>query len=235
MKSEMPFHGVTGTAAQGRAAAVPARPTPRTIEPRTRRRCWSCGTAPPTARSGTPPSRSPVTGGARPGSTRTHSSLHRHLVVTGAWWDLVDEIAATWSARCWPATGRPPPPVMRAWAMDDDLWVRRTAVLCQLRHRADTDIDLLRYGDRGQRRRHQLLAPQGDRLGPPRVRQDRSRLGAGRGRAAGGAPERAQPAGGAQVPLTRLRRSCGGRWPWRGRTRRRGCRGTRRARSRCRC
>ena len=32
---------------------------------------------------------------------------------------------------------------MRAWAVDDDLWVRRTAVLCQLNHRADTDADLL--------------------------------------------------------------------------------------------
>ncbi len=34
---------------------------------------------------------------------------------------------------------------MRAWATDDDLWLRRTAVLSQLRHKADTDTDLLRY------------------------------------------------------------------------------------------
>jgi 3-methyladenine DNA glycosylase AlkD len=33
--------------------------------------------------------------------------------------------------------------VMHAWAVDEDLWVRRTAVLCQLNHRADTDVDLL--------------------------------------------------------------------------------------------
>ena len=32
---------------------------------------------------------------------------------------------------------------MRAWAVDDDLWVRRTAVLAQLSHQADTDADLL--------------------------------------------------------------------------------------------
>jgi hypothetical protein len=32
-----------------------------------------------------------------------------------------------------------------------------------------------------------------------------------------------------------LRRSCGGRWPWRGRRRRGGCRHTRPGRSRCRC
>ena len=32
---------------------------------------------------------------------------------------------------------------MRAWARDDDLWVRRTAVLSQLRCKAETDTDLL--------------------------------------------------------------------------------------------
>ena len=33
---------------------------------------------------------------------------------------------------------------MRAWARDDDLWLRRTAVLCQVRHTTDTDPELLR-------------------------------------------------------------------------------------------
>ena len=34
-------------------------------------------------------------------------------------------------------------PVLRAWASDEDLWVRRTAVICQVGLRADTDLDLL--------------------------------------------------------------------------------------------
>jgi 3-methyladenine DNA glycosylase AlkD len=33
---------------------------------------------------------------------------------------------------------------MRRWAVDDDLWVRRTAVLCQLPHKGETDAALLR-------------------------------------------------------------------------------------------
>ena len=33
--------------------------------------------------------------------------------------------------------------MIRAWARDDDLWVRRTAVLSQVRHHQDTDTDLL--------------------------------------------------------------------------------------------
>ncbi|HQR28305.1 MAG TPA: DNA alkylation repair protein [Nocardioides sp.] len=69
--------------------------------------------------------------------------LLRHLVVTGAWWDLVDEIAAHLVggvlARYRPVVT----PVVREWAVDEDLWLRRTAVLCQLRHREDTDTTLL--------------------------------------------------------------------------------------------
>jgi 3-methyladenine DNA glycosylase AlkD len=32
---------------------------------------------------------------------------------------------------------------MRAWARDDDLWVRRTAILCQLGSHEATDVSLL--------------------------------------------------------------------------------------------
>jgi hypothetical protein avisC_05844 len=32
---------------------------------------------------------------------------------------------------------------MRVWATDPDMWVRRSAIICQLQHKADTDLDLL--------------------------------------------------------------------------------------------
>lgn len=69
--------------------------------------------------------------------------LYRHLVETGAWWDLVDDVAANRVGpilRSDPATVAP---LMRSWARDEDLWVRRTAVLCQLKAKADTDTALL--------------------------------------------------------------------------------------------
>jgi 3-methyladenine DNA glycosylase AlkD len=69
--------------------------------------------------------------------------LYRHLVVTGAWWDHVDEIAAHLVGDVLAAHREAVTPVMRAWAVDDDLWVRRTAVLSQLNHQRDTDTDLL--------------------------------------------------------------------------------------------
>lgn len=70
--------------------------------------------------------------------------LHRHLVVTGAWWDLVDETAAHLVGGVLGAHREEATRVVSAWAVDDDLWVRRTAVLAQLRHRGETDTALLR-------------------------------------------------------------------------------------------
>jgi 3-methyladenine DNA glycosylase AlkD len=70
--------------------------------------------------------------------------LYGHLVVTGAWWDLVDEIATHLVGDVLLAHRDEVTPVVRAWARDDDLWLRRTAVLCQVRHRERTDTDLLR-------------------------------------------------------------------------------------------
>jgi 3-methyladenine DNA glycosylase AlkD len=71
--------------------------------------------------------------------------LYRHLVVTGAWWDYVDGVA---SGRVGPILRACPEvvePVVRRWAVDEDLWVRRTALLCQLGSKADTRIDLLEH------------------------------------------------------------------------------------------
>ena len=69
--------------------------------------------------------------------------LYRHLVVSGAWWDFVDVVAAD---RVGPILLRHRPivtPLLRADAVDDDLWVRRVAILAQLKHREATDLALL--------------------------------------------------------------------------------------------
>ncbi|WP_312880519.1 DNA alkylation repair protein [Actinokineospora xionganensis] len=69
--------------------------------------------------------------------------LYEEMIVTGAWWDFVDEIAAR---RVGPLVLAHPDvltPAMRAWAGDPDRWKRRTSVLCQLKARDATDTDLL--------------------------------------------------------------------------------------------
>jgi 3-methyladenine DNA glycosylase AlkD len=69
--------------------------------------------------------------------------LYEDLIVSGAWWDYVDEIASRRVApilRAWPDETAP---LMRSWAIDDDLWRRRTAILCQLGARDAMDLQLL--------------------------------------------------------------------------------------------
>jgi 3-methyladenine DNA glycosylase AlkD len=80
---------------------------------------------------------------ARPWQDPDSLALYRHLVVTGAWWDHVDEVAAHLVGGVLASHRATATPLMSAWARDDDLWVRRTAVLSQLRHRGDTDTELL--------------------------------------------------------------------------------------------
>ncbi len=72
-------------------------------------------------------------------------TLYRHLVVSGAWWDVVDSLATHNVGAVLAAHPAEVTPVASAWAVDDDLWLRRTAILCQLGRKADTDVDLLRF------------------------------------------------------------------------------------------
>jgi 3-methyladenine DNA glycosylase AlkD len=70
--------------------------------------------------------------------------LYAHLVVTGAWWDYVDSIASHDVAAILVSHPVEVTPRMLAWSEADDLWLRRTAILCQLHRKQDTDLDLLR-------------------------------------------------------------------------------------------
>jgi 3-methyladenine DNA glycosylase AlkD len=66
-----------------------------------------------------------------------------HLVVTGAWWDHVDSLATRTVGplvRTYPAELVP---LMLRWAVDPDLWRRRTAIIHQVGAKAATDTDLL--------------------------------------------------------------------------------------------
>lgn len=70
------------------------------------------------------------------------TGLYQGLIVTGAWWDLVDEVAphlvgpillrdASLAA------------TVRAWSVADDLWLRRASIICQLGAKGATDTVLL--------------------------------------------------------------------------------------------
>lgn len=64
--------------------------------------------------------------------------LLRRLITTGAWWDLVDETATQLVGPLRDDLD------IRAWAVDDDMWIRRAAIICQVGKRGrTTDQDLL--------------------------------------------------------------------------------------------
>lgn len=69
--------------------------------------------------------------------------LYEELIVTGAWWDLVDGIA---SGRLGNLLRTHPAPMkrnLRTWSRSKDLWKRRSAIICQLSFQEETDLDLL--------------------------------------------------------------------------------------------
>jgi 3-methyladenine DNA glycosylase AlkD len=69
--------------------------------------------------------------------------MYEEMIVTGAWWDYVDEIA---SRRVGPILRDHLVPMRRrmlAWSRSRDLWKRRTSIICQLGFKAETDLELL--------------------------------------------------------------------------------------------
>lgn len=68
--------------------------------------------------------------------------LHEHHIVTGTWWDHVDETVHR-VADLVVAHPDEMTPVLRAWSTDENRWLRRAAILSQLGRREQSDLDLL--------------------------------------------------------------------------------------------
>jgi 3-methyladenine DNA glycosylase AlkD len=102
------------------------------------RRSAASGTAPVSARSATWRSRWSGTGGTRPSWV---TELFQGWIVEGGWWDFTDEIA---NRHVGPLVrAHRLQPLMRAWSVHPDRWLRRTSVICQLGARAEIDLALL--------------------------------------------------------------------------------------------
>ena len=71
--------------------------------------------------------------------------MYGEMIVTGAWWDYVDAIAGQRFWRILQREGAAMKRRMRDWSTDRDMWKRRSSILCQLKAKEQTDLDLL-YG-----------------------------------------------------------------------------------------
>lgn len=69
--------------------------------------------------------------------------LFERLVREGAWWDFVDVIASHLIGHIYQKNRDELNPIMDRWIKDDDFWIRRTAILSQLRHKKETDGERL--------------------------------------------------------------------------------------------
>jgi 3-methyladenine DNA glycosylase AlkD len=80
---------------------------------------------------------------ARPFQTMGALPIYEEMIATGAWWDIVDDIATHrlgYLLRLHPV---PMKRLMRRWSRSRDLWKRRSAILCQMTFKRETDLDLL--------------------------------------------------------------------------------------------
>ncbi len=70
-------------------------------------------------------------------------AMYRDLIVQGAWWDLVDEAAVQLVGPVHLADPSKSEHLVRSWIRSDDMWLRRTSIICQIKHKAATDTGLL--------------------------------------------------------------------------------------------
>jgi 3-methyladenine DNA glycosylase AlkD len=69
--------------------------------------------------------------------------LYRRLVVEGAWWDLVDDVAISLIGTVLVNQRVRMTPKVRAWIGDPDLWLRRTSIIVQVGRKDAVDERLL--------------------------------------------------------------------------------------------
>lgn len=68
--------------------------------------------------------------------------IYEEMIVTGAWWDYVDEISHRigFLLREYPKQMKPK---MLTWSESSDTWKRRSSIICQLDLKKGTDLKLL--------------------------------------------------------------------------------------------
>jgi 3-methyladenine DNA glycosylase AlkD len=69
--------------------------------------------------------------------------MYEEMIVSGAWWDYVDHIAGRRIGLLLRNHPAPMSRLMRRWSRSDDMWKRRTSIICQLGFKERTDLALL--------------------------------------------------------------------------------------------
>ena len=70
--------------------------------------------------------------------------VYMQLVLRGQWWDIVDDVSVNLIGKAL-CTATDMSTLVRAWIVHDNMWVRRTALLVQLKYKQKTDFELLTH------------------------------------------------------------------------------------------
>ena len=70
-------------------------------------------------------------------------SMFEEMVVTGAWWDFVDEVATHRLREILERFPEDMSRLMRLWSHDANMWKRRSAIICQVGRKDQTEVVLL--------------------------------------------------------------------------------------------
>jgi 3-methyladenine DNA glycosylase AlkD len=79
----------------------------------------------------------------RPYRVLASAGMFEEMIVTGAWWDLVDPLATHVLGDVLTDDPRRTAALMRRWSKDADRWKRRSSILCQVTFKTKTDLRLL--------------------------------------------------------------------------------------------
>jgi 3-methyladenine DNA glycosylase AlkD len=69
--------------------------------------------------------------------------LLQYYIKSKSWWDTVDFLAANLLGKYLKAHPSNKTKLLRNWGMDENMWVCRSAIIAQLTHRNQTDLELL--------------------------------------------------------------------------------------------
>lgn len=80
---------------------------------------------------------------ARAFQTMEALPLYREMIITGGWWDIIDAIAPNQMFAILCAERGAMSQTLLEWAHDQNIWIRRSAILCQMKAKSAMDTELL--------------------------------------------------------------------------------------------
>ena len=80
---------------------------------------------------------------ARAFQTMEALPLYREMILSGGWWDIIDAIAPNQLFAILCAERQAMSRTLLKWAQDENIWIRRSAILCQMKAKGAMDTELL--------------------------------------------------------------------------------------------